>query len=400
MTSPSNTRPGSKRRVWLWLGIAVFVAAIGYRLLASPEPPAGAPKNGAARAGAASVPVVVATARIDDVPIYLNGLGTVTASNKVTVRSRVDGQLITIAFQEGQLVHEGDLLAEIDPRLFQVQLTQAQGQLARDMAQLNSAQLTLARYRDLLSGDLIAKQQVDDQAALAAQLEGSVKTDQGLVDNAKLQLSYCRITAPISGRIGLRLVDVGNIVHINDQNGLFVILQMQPIAVLFSLPADNLPAILTKLNAGERLTVDAYDRAGQTKIATGYLLTVDNQIDQATGTTRLKSLFNNDDNALFPNQFVNARLLLEVQKAATVVPSNAIQRGPQGEFVYVVKADQSAEVRPVTVGATAGNDTTIRAGVSEGEVVVVDGVDKLRAGISVRVQAPGDPAPSTPSPKT
>jgi len=398
------------RRPWPWLVVVVLVC-VGYWLLSEPgsrlpaaappdgKPPASNTKSDAksdAKPAGPAVPVVAAEARAGDMPVYLSGLGSVTAFNTVTVKSRVDGQLVRIAFEEGQYVKEGDLLAEVDPRPFEVQLTQAEGALARDQALLKDAQLTLVRYRDLFGQHVISRQELDDQVAKAAQYEGAVKADQGVIDNAKLQLVYSRITAPIGGRAGLRLVDVGNVVHANDATGIVVITQLRPITVVFTLPEDVVPRVMQKLDGGERLSVEAYDRTGKRHIATGELLTVDNQIDQQTGTTRLKAVFENADGALFPRQFVNARLLLDVKKDAIIVPAVAIQRGPQGTFVYVVKADETVEVRPVTLGPTTGDDTAVDTGVAASERVVVDGVDKLRPGAAVRVKdenaAPGPTA--------
>jgi len=292
-----------------------------------------------------------------------------------------------VNFKEGQFVQQGAPLAEIDPRPLQVQVAQAEATLARDQAQLTNAQVDLARYQTLVDHGVTTRQQLDTQAATVKSDEALIKADEAQIQSAKLQLSYCHITAPISGRIGLRLVDVGNMVHAADPNGLVVIAQVEPIAVLFTIPEDSLSEVLKRLHAGERLSVEAYDRSGQTKIADGRLLTVDNQIDPATGTTRLKALFDNKTNALYPNQFVNARLLVEVKKDALLIPAVAIQRGPQGTFVYVVKPDQTVDVRPVTVGITSGNQTAITNGLTDGEQVVIDGLDKLRAGSKVQVNS-------------
>jgi len=356
----------------LLLNVMLAVCAMGWGC-------GGADPKPTARAAGPppAVPVSVATAEQRDMPVYLTGLGSVTAFNTVNIRSRVDGELVQVAFKEGEMVKKGDLLAVIDPRPFQVALSQAEAQLFKDQASLRDAQLNYERFKGLLEDSgAMSQQQVDTQRATVDQLEGAVRADQAAIDNAKLQLTYSHITAPVSGRIGLRLVDVGNIVHATDTNPMLVITQLQPIAVIFTLPEDNIPAVAQRMRQRD-LTVEAYSRDDQTKLATGTLLTIDNQIDQTTGTARLKAVFPNPDNALWPNQFVNARLLLEVKKNAIVIPAAAIQRGPQGTFVFVVKPDKGVEVRTVKVDITQNNHSAIASGLSPGDIVVTDGQDKL-----------------------
>jgi len=326
---------------------------------------------------------VVATAQKGDLPVFFNGLGTVTAFNTVTVRSRIDGQLINVSVKEGQLVQAGQVLAEIDPRPYQVQMDQAQGQLAKDEAQLKDAQVNLERFQLLFKEGVIPKQQLDTQAASVGQFDGAIQTDKANINSAKLNLVYCRITAPITGRVGLRLVDAGNMVHATDANGLLVITQLQPISVLFSLPQDQLPAVYSKLRAGQQLTVDAFDRDNIAKVASGKLLTIDNQIDATTGTYKLKSTFSNADNALFPNQFVNVHLLVDTKKNVVIVPSTAVLRGAQGTYVYAVGTDNVVKVRNITIAESTGDVTGISSGLAAGDTVVTDGQDKLQDGSKV-----------------
>lgn len=350
--------------------------------------------------GPQTVPVSVATVERRNLPVYMTGLGSVTAFNTVAIKSRVDGQLVQVAFREGQEVSKGDLLAVIDPRPYQVALDQAQATLLKDQSQLKNAQLDLERYKGLAAAGVVSHQQVDTQEALSGQLQGTVGADKAAIENARLNLAYCHITAPVNGRIGLRLVDPGNMVHANDANPLLVITQLQPIAVIFTLPEDSLPAVAQHMRAGT-LQVEAYSRDDQSKLATGTLLTIDNQIDQTTGTGKLKAIFDNRERDLWPNQFVNVRLLLEVRKNATVVPAAAVERGPQGTFAYVVKPNNTVEVRPVTLSLTQGNVTAIAQGVNPGEIVVTDGQDKLQNGSKVVFRNRGNlNAESQPRPRT
>jgi len=384
------------KRIWVWgIALAVLLAAGAGVYYAAPRDGGEAPGKGAGKGGAGKgaskgmggpVPVVAVAASSADVGVVIDALGSVTPIATVTVRTRVDGQLMKIHFREGQLVREGELLAEIDPRPFQVQLATAEGQYARDLALLKNAQIDLERYRTLLKQDSIAKQQLDTQEALVRQSEATVRIDQAAIDSARLQLTYCRITAPVAGRIGLRQVDLGNIVHAGDANGLVVITKLQPITVVFSIPEDSLPPVMKKLKAGEKLAVSAYDRAGKTQLAAGTLLTADNQIDPATGTVKLKAQFANDDQSLFPSQFVNVKLMVDVKRGATVVPGAAVQRGTPGTFVYAVDpAAKTVSVRRVQLGPAQGESVAVESGVEPGTLVVVDGADKLREGAAVEL---------------
>jgi multidrug efflux system membrane fusion protein len=336
------------------------------------------------------ISVAIAPVQRQDVPVYLSGLGSVTAFNTANIKSRVDGQIMQVLAREGQNVRQGELLVLIDSRPFQVQLEQMQAQFSRDQAQLGDAKLNLDRYTSLIPSGSISQQQVDTQRALVHQLEGTVANDQAQIDNAKLQIVYCHITAPFNGRVGLRQVDPGNIVHASDTTPMLVLTQLQPIAVIFTLPEDVLQNVSQHMKKST-LQVDAFSRDDQTKLASGKLVTIDNQIDQTTGTAKLKAVFDNTDSQLWPNQFVNANLLLETRMNSTVVPTAAILRGPQGTFVYAVKSDKTVEVRPVTISLTQGNTTAISSGLNPGDMVVTDGQDKLQSGSRVEPRNTGSP---------
>ncbi len=350
----------------------------------------GGKKDATANPAGRPVPVAVAVARKGDMAVNLTGLGTVTAMNSVTVKSRVDGQLVRVAFTEGQMIRQGDLLAEIDPRPFQVQLMQAEGQLAKDQAAYQNGLADLKRLQALVQQGIVSRQQLDTQTTSVTQFEAALKADQAQVESAKLNLTYSRITAPISGRIGLRIVDAGNMVRATDATGLATIAPIQPINVVFAVPADSIQKVLSQSAKSARLPVEAWDRDLRTRLGAGTLAAIDNQVDPATGTVRLKALFANDDRSLFPNQFVNARLLVDTLRGVVIVPNAAVQRSPQGTFVYVVKTDGTVDLRIVEVQGTDGDDAAVVKGLTGGETVVTDGLEKLRPGSKVALpKAPG-----------
>jgi multidrug efflux system membrane fusion protein len=366
--------------------IAVILAVILLAWLITPK--SGQSQRGGRQTGTGPMPVVAAAAATGDMPILLGGLGTVTPIATVTVQSQISGQITKIGFKEGQRVNTGDFLIQIDPRPYQVALEQAEGALVRDQALLDNARVDLKRYETLNAQDSIAEQQVATQKALVLQDEGNVKTDQGQIDAAKLNLIYCHITSPVTGRAGLQQVNLGNYVTPDEPNGLVVVTQMMPITVVFTLAEDQLPPVRTQMQAGQALPVTAYDRSHTTQLATGSLAAIDSQIDTTTGTVKLKASFPNEDEKLFPNQFVNVDMLLDTLHGATLVPQAAIQRGAPGTYVYVVNADQSVNVRTVTLGPGDATNISISQGLKPGERVVIDGADKLKDGAKVSARQP------------
>jgi multidrug efflux system membrane fusion protein len=411
-----SSRPRRKRTGVVITVIVVIVALLGYTYWKTHSQPVqtfgggrgggGGGGGGGGRSGGGGfnfaangpLPVVARAAVKGDLNVYMNGLGTVTPMANISVRSQITGQLVEIHFEEGQMVEKGALLAVIDPRPYQVALEQAEGQLLQAQSQLKSAQLDLSRYETLSQQDSIAQQQVDTQRALVAQYQGLIQTNQAAIDSAKLNLDYCHVTAPVSGRVGLRQVDQGNYVTAGDSSVLVVLTQVKPITVIFTLPEDNVQLVTARMQSGEAIPVDAFDRTQTHKIATGTLGTIDNQVDTTTGTFKLRAVFPNDDEKLFPNQFVNVRMLLDVDRGATVISSSAVERGQQGNFVYVVQPDSTVAARPVTLGTAEGERVAVTKGLAVGEQIVTDGADKLREGMQVIVQGPTPSSSSSTEP--
>jgi len=395
---PDKTKP-SRRRRWLWLSLSVLLVLglSGYFLWSKVADAKSASAAKAAAKGPPPIPVVAATSRKGDIGVYYSGLGAITPLATVTVRTRVDGQLMSVRYREGDTVHRGDLLVEIDDGPYQAALTQAEGELIRDQAALENARIDLVRYQQLVPQKAIPEQQLATQQATVHQDEGVVKLDEGQIKSAQVNLAYCKIAAPVTGRIGLRLVDSGNIVQAADTNGLVIITQMDPISAIFTISEDQLQVVLKKMAAGQTLEVDAYDRAAKTKLAQGSLTTLDNQIDPTTGTLKLRATFANAKGTLFPNQFINARLLVQEKHGVTLAPTAAVQHNSQATYVYVVKADSTVTVRPITIGTTEGDDSEVTSGLTPGEVLVMTGVDKLQEGTRVTAQIPSVSSPSSPS---
>jgi membrane fusion protein, multidrug efflux system len=394
---PAERLPKKRSFMWVWIVLILIVGLVGFRMYQNKQAAAQAAKQKAA-AAQRGVPISTTTATQGSIGVYINALGTVTPVYTATITSRVDGQINSVNYREGQMVHKGDILLQIDPRPYQAALTQAEGTLAHDEALLAEGRIDLNRYQEAFNRNAIAKQQLDDQVQTVKQVEGSVKNDQGTVAAATTNVDYTTIRAPIDGRVGLRLLDPGNIVTSGSTTPLVVVTQLQPITVIFSVAEDYLPQIQKQMRAGHKMSVDALDRDQLTKLASGSLLTLDNQIDTSTGTVKLKAIFQNGDVALFPNQFVNARLLVDTQEDATLVPSAAIQRNAQNAFVYLIKPDQTAAVQNVTVGTTDGNTSAIQ-GIQPGDVIAMTGFDKLQDGAKVTVRNGNGSGADSPQPQ-
>ena len=416
---PLLTHPRRRSHPVVWVIIAVVIVIVAVALIirhrdatdsaasGASGSVAGSPGKGrsgkrGANGAPAVMPVGTATVTVADVPVILDGLGTVVPRANVTVQARISGQLMSVRYKEGQLVKAGDVLVEVDPRPYQAAVESAEGNLLRDQALLANARMDLKRYQTLVAEESIAVQTLDTQAALVKQYEGNVKADQGALDSAKVNLLYTKVTAPVTGRVGLRPVDVGNVVTTSETNGVALITEQQPIDVTFTIPQDDIPAVAAPMRNGVTIPVDAYDRTSKTKLASGSLLTVDNTIDVSTGTVKLKGTFANKDEVLFPNQFVNIQMLVNTVKNALTIPTSGVQRGSQGIYAYVVKADHTVTVKPLTILVTH-NDTVAISGLNAGDVVVIDGADKLREGAQVEPvdrskpqPAPGQPAAEQP----
>jgi membrane fusion protein, multidrug efflux system len=386
-----------KRRTWLRLAVLVVLGIavwIGLRVFKATRAANAKPHT------PPSIPVIAAVARRGEIPVYFTGLGAVTPIYTVTIKTRVDGEIMRVGYTEGQKVQKGQPLVDIDPRPYEAQLTQAQGQLIKDQATLDNARVDLKRYQDLIGKNAVAEQIYATQKSLVVQLEGAVKTDEGNIASAKLNILYCHITASITGRVGLRLVDPGNLVYAAGETPLVVITEMEPISVIFTLPEQQIPTVLNKVRAGKHLKVDALDRDSKRVIANGELTTLDNQIDQTTGTLRFRATFPNKAESLFPNQFVNARLLVETKQNVTLVPNAAIQRNGTATFVYVVQPDKTVQVRNVAVGTTDTEESEIKSGIAASDLVIVQGVDKLQEGTHVQTQVQQFGSPSRPTNST
>jgi multidrug efflux system membrane fusion protein len=391
---PAPPKTGSGKG-WVWFLVLVAAAGAGYYYwqhgtgaAAGSTPPAEGKSGKKGRGMGGTPPVVAVHAKRGNIGVYVTGLGNVIPIYTEVVKTRVDGELMDIHYKEGDLVQKGQELLEIDPRPYEVALEQAEGQKARDEALLSNAKVDMARYETLLKQNAVPEQQLTTQKALVAQYEGTVKTDQGLIDNAKLNITYCHITSRINGRIGLRLVDPGNIVHASDPNGLLVITQIEPISVIFPISESDLPAVRKRFHGGQGLPVEAWDPDSKAQLARGALATIDNQIDQTTGTVKLRATFDNKDNSLFPNQMINARLLVEMKQGTVLLPTAAVQRTTQGTFVWLIKPDNTVTVRAITEGTVEGENSEITTGLSAGDAVVMTGVDKLNEGSKVNPSFP------------